>query len=186
MGISSLDLSRLPQADPFLASIQNHTESEGIIIMAVLGNPRHEAAARVRATGGSAEDAAAAAGYDTKASSFSANARKLIQRPDIQARIAELQGELAAKAIEVTAEWIKQNVARIACVNVPVDEIGASHVLQANKLLAELIGALAPQKIAPTNPEGTAPYDPNASVTDEQRIEALMKLLAREKAKGES
>ena len=43
-------------------------------------------------------------------------------------------------------------------------------------------GIYAPEKVAPTNPEGTAAYDP---VTNEQRIEALMQLLARQKAKGE-
>ena len=126
--------------------------------MPVLGNPRHERAAQVIAGGGSAELAAAAAGFDTEASSFGPNARRLIQRPDIKERVRELQAEVAVKLIDVTAEWIQQRVAKIAAAEIPQDEIKASDVIAAARLLAQMIpGAMAPTKIAPTDPEGEGP-----------------------------
>jgi DNA-binding NtrC family response regulator len=120
--------------------------------MPVLGNPRHERAAQVLAGGGSAEAAAAAAEYNTKASSFSANARKLIQRAEIRERVRELQGEVASLLVEVTADRIKEHVAKIAFANVTAADITPSHIISANKLLAELIGALSP--VAITGPDG--------------------------------
>lgn len=52
--------------------------------------------------------------------------------------------------------------------------------LDARAMLAKLDGLEAPQKVAPTNPEGDAPYDPGL-LTDEQRVKALEALLAKRK-----
>jgi hypothetical protein len=133
--------------------------------MAVLGNPRHERAAQILAAGGSAETAAAAAEYNTKGSSFSANARRLIQRPDIRARVKELQGQVADRLVEVTAEWIEQGLARIGRVLVPEDEIKASDVIAALRELAKIRGIYAPVKVAPTNPEGDGPAEGSITIT---------------------
>ena len=114
--------------------------------MAVLANDRHEAAARVRALGGSAEDAAAAAGYDVKASSFASNARRLIQRVDIRARIKELQAETASKATNITAEAIHKILWRIASKQLDDDEIKTSDVLAAAREIGKMLGFYAAEK----------------------------------------
>lgn len=114
--------------------------------MPVLGNPRHERVAQLLAAGCSAEDASAQAGFNAAASSFAANARKRAQRPDIRERRKELQGQVADKIIEVTAEWLQRNVAVIAGVKPEADDIKPSDIIAANKLLAQMIGALAPEK----------------------------------------
>ena len=65
--------------------------------MPALRNPKHEKVALALFAGQSDEDSSAAAGYDTKASSFAANARKRAQRHGIPERVAELRAEHAAK-----------------------------------------------------------------------------------------
>jgi hypothetical protein len=114
--------------------------------VAVLANDRHEAAARVRALGGSAEDAAAAAGYDIKASSFSSNARRLIQRADIRERIKELQAETASKATDITAEAIHKILWRIASKRLEDEEIKTSDVLAAAREIGKMLGFYAPDR----------------------------------------
>jgi hypothetical protein len=122
--------------------------------MSVLGNPRYERAAQILAAGGSAETAAAAAEYNTKGSSFRANARRLIQRPDIRARVKELQGQVADRLVDITVEFIEQSLAKIAAVNVSEDEIKASDVIAALRELAKIRGIYAPEKKELTGPDG--------------------------------
>ena len=67
--------------------------------MPVLRNPRHEHVAQSLAALRSTYEACAAAGYNPANSSFKPNARKICQRKDIRARVAEIQArgaELAA------------------------------------------------------------------------------------------
>jgi phage terminase small subunit len=136
------------------AILINPNESWGLNIMSVLGNPRYERAAQVLASGGSAETAAAAAGYNTKGTSFKPNARRLIQRPDIRARVAELQGQIAA-AMVIDAAWIRTRVARIADVKVDPEDIGASDVIAASRLLAQMTpGAIVPTKVEASGADG--------------------------------
>lgn len=150
--------------------------------MPVLGNPRHERAAQVLAGGGTAEGAAAAAGFDTEASSFSANSRRLIQRPDIRARVAELQGQVADKLVDITVEWVEQRLAKIADTILEPDDIRASDVIAALREIGKIRGMYAPEKLAPTTPEGDQPYNPT-QVSDEERWKQLEALMARVNAK---
>ena len=151
--------------------------------MPVLGNARYEAAAQVLAGRGSAEEAAAAAGYDTNARSFKSNARRFIQRDDIRARVQELQGNIADKVVTATAEWIEQQLVTIA--EADVKEIKASDKIAALRELAKIRGIYAPEKVAPTTPDGDAPYDP-LKISDEDRLEAIKALLAKVKTKDSS
>jgi Terminase small subunit len=57
--------------------------------------------------------------------------------------------------------------------------------LPALKMIGDWLGMWAPTKIAPTNPEGDAPYDP-LEVNDEQRVAAIEAFLARVKVKTEA
>jgi hypothetical protein len=139
------------------AILINPNESWGLNIMSVLGNPRYERAAQVLASGGSAETAAAAAGYNTKGTSFKPNARRLIQRPDIRARVAELQGQIAA-AMVIDAAWIRTRVARIADVKIAPDDVRASDVIAAAHLLAKMTkDALVPQTVGIGGAGGEGP-----------------------------
>lgn len=149
--------------------------------MAVLDNARHERIAQLLAANCSAEEASAQAGYDRNKSSFAPNARKRAQRPEIRARVKELQGQVADRLVDVTAEWIQQRVAKIAAAEIPIEDVRASDVIAAARLLAQMIpGAMAPTKVASTNPDGDGP--PLApEITDEDRIRALTVLLARQK-----
>jgi hypothetical protein len=65
--------------------------------MPALRNPKHEKVALALYAGQDNDAASAAAGYDTKASSFSANAKKRAQRHGIPERVAEKRAEHAAK-----------------------------------------------------------------------------------------
>ena len=148
--------------------------------MPVLAKAGYEAAAQVLAARGTAEDAAAAAGYNREARSFKDNARKFIQRPDIRARVQELQGDIAEKVTTATAEWIEQQLVTIA--EADVKEIKASDKIAALRELAKIRGIYAPEKVAPTTPDGDAPYDP-LKISDEDRLEAIRALLAKVKLK---
>lgn len=114
--------------------------------MAVLGNPRHERAAWVIAKGGTAELAAAAAGFDTEGRSFAPNARRLIQRPDIRERVRELQAEVAGKVTDITAEALHQVLWRIASQRLEDEDIEATHVIAAAREIGKMLGFYAPEK----------------------------------------
>ena len=67
--------------------------------MPILRNPKHERVAQERAALRSPYEACEVAGYNPANSSFKPNARKICQRADIRARVAEIQArgaELAA------------------------------------------------------------------------------------------
>lgn len=113
--------------------------------MAALENRRHECFAVLLATMKPAAEAYLMAGY-AEGSAYRDNARKLANNPAVKARIAELQGQVAEKLIDIKVEWIEQNVAEIAGVKIKADEITATNVLAANKLLAEIKGFMAPEK----------------------------------------
>jgi len=124
--------------------------------MAALRDRRHEKVAQLLAVMTPYEQASREAGYKD-GSSFKANARKRALRPDIKARVAELQAKEAALA-SVNAAWIMRETAEVAGVKLADDQVKASDKIAALNLLAKMIpGALVPQKIAPTNPDGDGP-----------------------------
>jgi hypothetical protein len=149
--------------------------------VAALANRRHERVAQALAAMKSAEESSVEAGYP-KTSSFAANARKRATYPEIKARVKELQSQAAACMV-IDAAWLRGKVARMAGYEVPISHMKASDVIAACALLAKMLPeALVPQKVAPTNPEGDAPYDP-LEINDEQRIAAIEAFIARVKVK---
>lgn len=152
--------------------------------MAALANRRFERVAQALAAMKSAEQASLEAGYP-KTSSFAANARKRATYPQIKERVAELQGQQAACMV-IDAAWLQGKVARLAGYEIDLKHVKASDVISAAALLAKMLpGALVPQKVAPTDPEGNEPYDPN-NVTDEQRVAALQQFIRRLNLKTEA
>lgn len=114
--------------------------------MAPLRDPRYEKVAQLLAVGKSTEQASREAGYKD-GTSFAANARKRSQRPEIRARVKEIQAKEADLA-SVNAAWIMRKTAEMAGVDLPPDAIKASDKLGALNLLAKMVpGALAPQKL---------------------------------------
>lgn len=81
--------------------------------MPVLRHPKHEAVAQALFAGQTAEQASEAAGYPTGASSFAPNARKRVQREDIQARVAELRAAFVAADEERASIALGYLLARI-------------------------------------------------------------------------
>jgi hypothetical protein len=124
--------------------------------MAVLRDRRHEKVAQLLAVMTPYEEASREAGY-RPGSSFRDNARKRAQRPDIRARVAELQAK-EAELVSIDVAWIKRKTAEIAGVDIPPDEVRASDKIAALNLLAKMTkDALVPQKIAPTDADGDGP-----------------------------
>lgn len=114
--------------------------------MAALENRRHECFAQLLAAMKPPAEAYLMAGY-AKGSSYKDNARRLENHPAIKARISELQSEVAGRLVELSAEWIRQRVARIAGADVPLDDVRPSDVIAAARLLAQMIpGAMAPEE----------------------------------------
>lgn len=72
--------------------------------MPALKNTRYEAYAQHRAKGKTKDKSYALAGFKPHRS----NARRLDCRPEVQARIAELQGKAAEKAVTTVADIAKQ------------------------------------------------------------------------------
>lgn len=122
--------------------------------MAAMKDRRHERVAELLSAMKTPEQASAEAGYDTKAKSFASNARKRACRPDIKARVAELQGQIAACMV-IDAAWLRDKMAKIAGTEIADDDIRASDVIAAANLLAKMIpGALAPTKVMPSDADG--------------------------------
>jgi hypothetical protein len=132
--------------------------------MAALRDRRHEKVAQLLAVMTDYEEASRQAGYKN-GSSFRANARKRSHRPDIKARVAELQAK-EADLVSIDAAWIMREAAEVAGVKLADDQVKASDKIAALNLLAKMIPcALVPQKIAPTDPDGDAPFQSNITIT---------------------
>jgi hypothetical protein len=123
--------------------------------MAALRDRRHEKVAQLLAVMTPYEQASREAGYKD-GSSFRDNARKRAQRPDIKARVAELQAK-EADLISINAEWIRRNAAQVAGVEVAVKDIRASDKIAALHLLAKMTpGAIVPTKVEASGADGDA------------------------------
>lgn len=102
---------------------------------------------------------------------------------DIQAVSEELMGE----AQDWAGEWRAINLARLENVMqvywqkmLQGNDKPTDRVLQAIEAQRKLLGLDAPQKIAPTNPEGTEEY---AGLTEQERAERIVALLERARAR---
>lgn len=111
---------------------------------------QHERLAQARALGHKPNDAARIAGYKGSGKTFAANARKACNRSDVKARVAELRAPALAKLqekIDVTIDWASQKLATMANHELDPDEIKATDQIGALRLLAQMYGWLAPEKI---------------------------------------
>lgn len=121
--------------------------------MAALRDRRHEKVAQLLAVMKSAEEASREAGYKD-GSSFADNARKRANRPDIKARVAELQAK-EADLVSINVEWLKREAAEVAGVKLDPATVKASDKVAALNLLAKMTpGALVPQHTELSGPDG--------------------------------
>jgi hypothetical protein len=111
---------------------------------------QHERLAQARALGHKPNEAARLAGYKGSGKTFAANARKACNRSDVKARVAELRApalEKVKEQIEINIEWANQKLATMANHELNADEIKATDQIAALRLLAQIHGWLAPEKI---------------------------------------
>jgi hypothetical protein len=96
-----------------------------------LNTDRLELVARLLFAGKNVYDASRGAGYPDDASSFAPNARKRANRPDVRARVAELQ-ERAAYAAEVNKTYLLLRLRELLEANIGdyLDEFGNLNVSQ--------------------------------------------------------
>lgn len=105
-----------------------------------------------------AEDAARKAGYTGR--SLGPNARKRAQRKDVKLRMAELAAPaVAAMQAEIVADvnWALDRLTKIASPDLGAAAVKVMDQINALKLMAQIKGWMAPEKIAPTNVAGDGP-----------------------------
>ena len=111
---------------------------------------QHERLALALALNHKPVDAARMAGYKGTGKTFAANARKACNRPDVKARVAQLRAPGLAKAkqkIDIGIEWATQKLATMANQEIDADGLKATDQIAALKLLAQMHGWLAPEKV---------------------------------------
>jgi hypothetical protein len=119
------------------------------LAMGVLTNRRLEVFAQLLAVGKTVYDAAREAGYNANAASFESNARQRYSKPEVKARVAELQQRTAdrvADRISIDRAWILAQLQEIAGYDLTGTEINTAHKLKALELVAKVVGAFAPEK----------------------------------------
>ena len=146
-----------------------------------LTNTRREAFAREIAKFKSIYDAARIAGY-REGSSFKANAQRLAYCPDVKARIAYLQ-RVSGVTASIDSAYVQRKLVDLVEAGISKDDIKPADHIRALEMICKVNGLFAPTKVAPTNPEGTEPW--NGAVTDTDRVKALEVFLARIKLKIE-
>ena len=113
--------------------------------MSTLWDAKHEQVAQELFLGKKPAEASRLAGYNDKASSFEANARKRAQRPDIKARVAELQ-KRAASLAEIDRGYVLAGLKEAAEYNVADYLVFDEHTQQPSFKLRglprELLGRL--------------------------------------------
>jgi hypothetical protein len=98
--------------------------------------------------------------------------------------ISRALDELNDKTREETAHYKQLQIERYeGLLQAVATEVGKGNVKAVDTArrvldsLSRLTGAEAPHKIAPTNPDGTAPYsDPAAAMTEEERLKRIAEL----------
>lgn len=111
---------------------------------------QREKLAQALAMGKSPEEAARLAGYQGKGKTFAANARRNSNRSDVKSRVAELRAPAIAKLkqdIAISVEWASQILAAMANHKLDLEELKATDQIGALKLLAQIHGWLAPEKV---------------------------------------
>ena len=106
-----------------------------------------------------AAKAAEDAGYP-KTKSSAANARKRAQRKDVKGRMAELMApalERAEVQTETSIEWAYTKLATIASYDLGEDAVKVPDQIAAVKLMAQLKGWLAPERLALAGADGQGP-----------------------------
>lgn len=111
--------------------------------MGVLSDRRLEIVAQELARGKSPAEASVAAAYKP-GTSFKHNARKRACRPDVKARVLELQ-RISGVVAAADSAYIQRKLIEITEA-VPKMAIRPSDQIAALTLLARIIGALAPEK----------------------------------------
>lgn len=117
--------------------------------MAILNNPRLEILAQGIALGKNMYDAAKDAGYNPGASSFRPNTRRRVGRPDVKARVKELQERSAAAATAattVTLAWVMEKLTAIAGAAFDPNDIKPADALKAADMIVKIQGFYAPEK----------------------------------------
>jgi hypothetical protein len=113
--------------------------SQALLSNIAAGMPRSKAA----------HEAGLAAGYTGK--SLASNSRKRAQRKDVKARMAELAApaiEKAQESITATLDWAVDKLVRIAAPDLGDGAVRTPDQIAAIKLLAEIKGWKAPEKVA--------------------------------------
>jgi hypothetical protein len=114
----------------------------------VLRNPKHEKVAQELAKFKSPVEASQAAGYPP-GSSFAANARKRVQRPDIRARVKEIQ-TISGVVAAADSAYIQRKLIEMTEVPLVPDHVRPSDQLKALELLGKIIDVFAPEKVKAT------------------------------------
>jgi hypothetical protein len=117
-----------------------HTTTVGI-----LKNRKLEIMAHALVRGLGTYDAAREAGFNPDVPSFEANARKRATRPDVRARVKELQERVANKVVCDLA-WVTQRLVEIAGIPLGGMEIKTADTLKAMDMLIKVRGYYAPEK----------------------------------------
>lgn len=149
-----------------------------------LRNPRLEKVAQELAKFKSAVEASQSAGYPP-GTSFDSNARKRAQRPEVQARVAFLQGK-AAELVVYDVAYIKRKLGEIIDHEVDSEEIDFSIQLRAMDMMLKIEGGYAPEKHDVRAAVASMNVNSDGETTDEARKRALQAFFAKLKAKSEA
>lgn len=112
--------------------------------MGVLPDRKLEKVAQELARFKSPTEASEAAGYKA-GTSFGPNARKRACRPDVKARVLELQ-RISGVVAAADSAYIQRKLMEITEVPVAKSAIKPSDQIAALTLLAKIVGAMAPEK----------------------------------------
>jgi hypothetical protein len=118
--------------------------------MGVLRNARLEVFAQLLAVGKPIYQAAREAGYNPDAPSFEANARSRRAKPEVRARIEELQQNCAnrvADRVAIDRAWVLGQLADVASIDTESIEPKLADKLRALELLCRVQGYFAPSKV---------------------------------------
>jgi hypothetical protein len=115
----------------------------------VLESRKLEVFALGLAAGKSYTDASREAGYNTTAKSFEVKARQRGNRPDVKARVRELQEDLQERVVEklvVDLTWIEERLMAFASAVFDRTDIKPADALRAVDMLVKVRGFYAPEK----------------------------------------
>jgi hypothetical protein len=138
---------------------------------------KQEAFAREIAKFKSLSEAMRIAGYSSKS-----DPKRLAALPQIKARVEYLQ-RVSGVTASIDSAYVQRKLVDLVEAGISKDDIKPADHIRAIEMICKVNGLFAPTKVAPTNPEGTEPW--NGAVTDTDRVKALEVFLARIKLKIE-